>query len=57
MSSRAPSLNRTVIEGMWDRCFDAAQEQAEAEMDQESTVESLTWEDVFETDYRVGKKA
>jgi hypothetical protein len=57
IQEETPNLNRAVIEEMWQRCFEAAQEQAEAEMDQESTVVALTWKDVFETDYRVGKKA
>lgn len=49
-----PSLNREVIEGMWERCFQAATEQAESEMEAESVVEQLTWEDVFEKEYRLG---
>jgi hypothetical protein len=57
IQEEAPSLNRAVIEDMWERCFDAAREQAEAEMDRESSVEALTWEDVFDTDYRVDRKS
>jgi hypothetical protein len=57
IQEETPSLNRAVVEEMWERCFEAAQEQAEAEMDQESSLQTLTWEDVFETDYRASKKA
>lgn len=49
-----PSLNQTVIESMWDNCFASAKEEAEGEMNQESAVESLSWQDVFETEYELG---
>jgi hypothetical protein len=48
-----PSLDRTVIESMWDRCLEAAKEEAEAEMNKEFAVASLSWADVFEVDYEV----
>jgi hypothetical protein len=38
---------------MWDRCFELARVQAESETDQEVAVTSLTWDEVFEVDYRV----
>ena len=49
-----PSLNRSLIEAMWDRCLEAAREDAEAEMNQEATVDTLSWAVLFETDYELG---
>ncbi|MFN4261753.1 MAG: DUF29 domain-containing protein [Gemmataceae bacterium] len=48
-----PSLNRAVIESLWDKCFPLAKEQAEGEMNQTSSVTKLTWEDVFDAEYEV----
>jgi len=48
-----PSLNRAAIEAMWDQCFEAAKDDAEADMNRESAVSSLSWADVFETYYIV----
>ena len=47
-----PSLTEDVIKGMWESCLDTATDQAEADMDQPVTIPSLTWEEVFSTDYR-----
>jgi hypothetical protein len=51
IQEETPSLNKEVIQGIWDRCFDAAKEQAEAEMDEPTKVSKLTWVDVFEKEY------
>lgn len=48
-----PSLTRTVIEGMWQNCLEAAQEDAEGDMNQQAATPSLTWEEVFEKDYDI----
>jgi hypothetical protein len=48
-----PSLTRQVIEGMWDKCFQRACDQAEQEMREPPTVDGLTWQQVFEDDYEV----
>ena len=48
-----PSLTREVIESMWNKCFDAACDEAEVEMGESSTVESLTWEQVFDEGYEL----
>jgi hypothetical protein len=48
-----PSLNRAVIEALWVSCLEAAQEEAAADMDQEPSLTSLSWEDVFEADYEL----
>lgn len=41
---------------MWDRCLQSAKEQAESEMDVESAVQALTWEEVFDKEYRIARK-
>ena len=46
-----PSLTRAVIKAMWDKCFEAAKEDAEGEMNKKPSVEKLTWAQVFEHDY------
>ena len=56
IQEETPSLNRAVIETMWARCLQAAKEQAESEMDVETRVQTLTWEDVFDKQYRVERK-
>ncbi len=48
-----PSLTDDVILTMWDSCFESAKDQAESEIDQEATVASLSWDEVFRIDYRV----
>ena len=52
IQEETPSLSREVIEAMWDKCFQAAIREAEAEMDREVPVAKLSWEDVFETEYK-----
>src|SRR5262249_33156677 len=53
IQEETPSLNQAVIEEMWDKCFELAKEEAEAEMDQESAVSSLSWSDVFKKRYEL----
>ena len=48
-----PSLTREVIEGMWVSCLASAKENAEDEMNQETSVSKLTWKEVFEKEYKV----
>jgi hypothetical protein len=48
-----PSLNEAVIQGLWDKAFATALRQAEAEMGQRCKVEALSWDDVFEQEYRL----
>lgn len=52
LQRETPSLSRAVFEETWDRCFQAAKREAEAECNQESPIDTLTWDEVFETDYR-----
>lgn len=48
-----PSLTRHVIEGMWEHCVRAARNEAEGEMDMPVPPLTLTWNDVFETEYTI----
>jgi hypothetical protein len=48
-----PSLTRAVIESTWDECFETAKEDAEIEMDQESSLASVSWDQVFEDSYEL----
>jgi hypothetical protein len=48
-----PSLNRAAIEEMWDRCIEAACRDAEAEMNQESAIATITWAQAFEDAYEL----
>ena len=53
IQEETPSLTRAVIESMWQDCFEAAKEEAEGDMNQESTVSRLSWKAAFEKDYEV----
>jgi hypothetical protein len=50
-----PSLNRSAIEAIWDDSFDAAVEEAEGEMNQESELKSVSWGQLFEDKYEIAK--
>lgn len=54
IQAETPSLTDEVIESMWDNCFRAARREAEGEMNQRSTVSSLSLREVFEQEYEVG---
>jgi hypothetical protein len=47
-----PSITNEVIQGMWDRCFQRAKQQAEDETGQPISLTSLSWDEVFHTRYR-----
>ena len=51
LREETPSLTRRVIEEMWERCLKAAINEAEGEMDRSLPPLTLSWEDVFETEY------
>jgi len=53
IQEETPSLSREFIETVWDSCFEAAREDAEADMDRESSVTTLSWEEVFERRYEL----
>lgn len=48
-----PSITHDVITDLWNRAFDQAVAEAEEEMgDEKSSASSLTWEEVFDDEYR-----
>lgn len=53
IQTETPSLTGDVISGMWEACFRAAIREAEGEMNQRSSVSSLSWEEVFDDEYGV----
>ena len=54
IQKKKPSLNRRFIEEeLWEPCFRKAIRLAEDETGKENTVDSLTWEEVFNTEYRL----
>ncbi len=46
-----PSLNEQAIKALWTKAFVIAKRNAEAEMGRRSTIETLTWAEVFEAVY------
>lgn len=46
-----PSLNRNVIESMWEKSLKEAVKEAELEMRQKCDLKSLSWSEVFEEEY------
>ncbi|MCY7349577.1 MAG: DUF29 domain-containing protein [Cytophagaceae bacterium] len=53
-----PSLTREVIEDQfWDKLFEQAKKEAWVETRRKVSIEKLTWEDVFETEYTLGETA
>lgn len=48
-----PSLNRAVIETMWDACLEQARDDAAAETDRDPSLAALSWHDVFEAPYEL----
>ncbi|CAN2041783.1 DUF29 [Candidatus Magnetomoraceae bacterium gMMP-15] len=48
-----PSLTDSVIKEMWKKCFRSAKREAEGEMNLKSTIEELSWEEVFESTYKI----
>jgi prophage DNA circulation protein len=48
-----PSLTDNVIRGLWDRALRKAHREAESDMDRAIPPLSLTWDDVFTTEYSI----
>ena len=48
-----PSLNERVIRDLWGKAFVMAKRNAEAEMGRGAEIGQLTWEEVFDLDYRL----
>lgn len=57
IQDEVPSLNRAAIEEIWDVCLKAAKKQAQAETQAPIKSNSLTWPEVFDRDYFVGKRS
>ncbi len=51
IQEEVPSLTREAIEEMWEQCFAIAKRKAKVEMNQDVTVEQLSWREVFEDEY------
>lgn len=52
IQEETPSLTDEVIEEIWEKCFQAAKREAEADMNQDSSVSNLSWAEVFEDEYK-----
>lgn len=48
IQAETPSLTDDVIKKMWDGCLRAATREAEGEMNQESAVSPVSWQEVFD---------
>ncbi len=53
IQEETPSLTNDMIEEIWNKCLQAANREAEADMNQDSSVSELTWQEVFEGDYQI----
>ena len=53
IQEETPGLTNDMIEEIWNKCLQAANREAEADMNQDSSVSELTWQEVFEDDYRI----
>ena len=51
IQDEVPSLNANYIQSAWEKSFEIATRQAEKETRLKSTVQQLTWQEVFEEDY------
>jgi hypothetical protein len=51
LQRETPSLNRRVIEAMWDEALLDALDEAEGELNRRIPPVLLTWDEVFETAY------
>jgi Domain of unknown function DUF29 len=55
IQEETPSLDRKFIASIWNGCLHAARDEAEADMDFECSVTTLSWEDVFEKTYELNR--
>lgn len=53
IQEETPSLTNDMIEEIWNKCLQSANREAEADMNQDSSVSELNWQEVFEEDYRI----
>jgi hypothetical protein len=52
IQEETPSLTDDMIEEIWNKCLQAAKREAEADMNQDSSVSELTWKEVFDDEYQ-----
>ncbi len=55
IQEEVPSLNRDFVESIWEKCFKRAVKDAEDEMGKDCDLTALSWEEVFEEEYRLIK--
>ena len=53
IQEETPSLTNKIIEEIWEKSFQAAKREAEAEMNQDTSIAELSWKEVFEDEYRI----
>lgn len=53
IQEETPSLTNEIIDEVWEKCFKAAKREAEGDMNQDSSVIELSWEEVFENKYNL----
>lgn len=53
IQEEVPSFNRNFIQSIWDICFSDTVEDAEDEMGRDCELISLSWEEVFDEEYRL----
>ena len=46
-----PSITNELIRGYWDKAFLEARIDEEDEMEQKTTIDNLTWQEVFDAEY------
>ncbi len=51
IQEETPSLNNRAIEILWFKAFNTAKRNAQAEMQQKSTLTELSWKEVFDDNY------
>jgi len=55
IQQESPSITDKVIDELWERAFNQALAEAEEEMgNKSSSIESLTWNEVFDNEYLLG---
>ena len=53
IQEEVPSLNLNFINSIWEQCFKRAIKDAEDEMGKKCSLISLSWQEVFEEEYRL----
>ncbi len=53
IQEETPSLNDEAIKSLWDKAFEMAKRDAQAEMGRRTDIQGLSWRQVFEEDYEL----